>query len=50
MRRFAQLRGRASIRGDIQLETTAMLDLVALAIGLGFFALSILYGLACDTL
>jgi hypothetical protein len=37
-------------RGDIDLETTAMLDLVVLAIGLGFFALTILYGSACDRL
>jgi CelD/BcsL family acetyltransferase involved in cellulose biosynthesis len=27
-----------------------MLDVITLAIGLGFFALSIIYGLACDRL
>ena len=35
--------------GYIRLEAS-MLDLLLLAIGLGFFALSIIYGLACDRL
>jgi hypothetical protein len=31
-------------------ENGSMLDVITLAIGLGFFALSIIYGLACDRL
>jgi hypothetical protein len=32
------------------LEKDAMQEVIVLAIGLGFFALSILYGVACDRL
>jgi hypothetical protein len=31
-------------------EKCSMLDAIVLAIGLGFFVLSILYGMACDRL
>jgi hypothetical protein len=38
--------GRRSLRG----KEHAMLDIILLAVGLGFFALSIGYAIACDRL
>lgn len=41
---------RSTAVGQTHTENGSMLDLIMLATGLGFFGLSIIYGLACDRL
>jgi hypothetical protein len=41
---------RPTTVGPTPPENNAMLDTIMLAIGLGFFGLSVLYGQACDQL
>jgi hypothetical protein len=38
------------LAGDAPKEGSSMLDIILLAIGLGFFALSVGYTIACDRL
>lgn len=43
-------RGRATLSSAKPRKEHAMLDLILLAVGLGFFALSVGYAYACDRL